>query len=143
MTFYTAVLSVLAISSASACSAASDPVVEACGESFCIRGVAQDRLTKTSPVEDFNLYRVQTDNRLFVIYEGNAPQTDDRVVGRVRIQDAAWELLRATDHVGARTYRERLQWPQYLVVTTRCPANEQCPTEGFIRLIRLIEPVAR
>jgi hypothetical protein len=142
MRLYAAVFSLLGLCSACACSGSTVPVVEACGESFCIQGIAQNRLIKTTPVEDFNLYRVQTNGRLFVIYEGNAPQSDEAVVGHVRANGSAWDLLRANDHIGARSYRERLQWPQYLVVTTSCAAASQCPIEGFIRSIRLLEPAA-
>jgi hypothetical protein len=142
MRLYAAVFSLLGLCSACACGGRTVPVVEACGESFCIRGIARNGLIKTTPVEDFNLYRVETNGRLFVIYEGNAPRSDEAVVGHVRANGSDWDLLRGDDHVGARSRRARLQWPQYLVVTTSCATAGQCPIEGFIRSIRLVDPAA-
>jgi hypothetical protein len=91
-------------------------------------------LTKTTPVEDFNLYRIRSGNRLFVIYEGSNPRSGEATVGHFRANGLDWDLLRATDHVGARTHRG--PWPDYVVVTTACPAAEQCPIEEFIGNIR-------
>lgn len=44
-----------------------------CGESFCMVE-KPSAVSKTTPVEDFNLYRFTNGGRHFLIYEGNSPQ---------------------------------------------------------------------
>jgi hypothetical protein len=136
MKSYYLLICYLAFASTSGCSADNRPVTQACGETFCIHGVSQASLAKTTPVEDFNLYRIRAQDRLFVIYEGNNPQSNEVTVGHLRANEMDWDMLRGTNHVGARTSRG--SFPQYLVVTTACSPNQECPIEDFIRDIHLI-----
>lgn len=65
-----------------------------CGESFCLRGVAENSVTKTSPVQDFNRYFLSLPIGQVEIYEGNSP--DLRDLRREKVSDLpaldAWAL---------------------------------------------------
>ena len=79
----------------------------ACGESFCLPKGAK-LISRESPVEDFNLYRVEADGDRFLIYEGNAPQRSKGSVVLTMGKD----------------------WPQYLEVSGPCSVLN-CPLKPF------------
>lgn len=121
------------------CSPVRPQAEEACGESFCIQGIAAGELSKRSPVEDFNLYRVASRSD-FVIYEGNAPQEGGQTFDRVVIGDTTWAISRDGEAIEARLFRPNLQWPQYLVVTRPCQPIQRCEIDAFLATIRPIPP---
>lgn len=88
-----------------ACSGAHSRV---CGESFCLPNGAK-LVERETPVEDFNLYRVEEGGNRFVIYEGNYPQ---RGQGSVVLT------------IGKR-------WPNYLEVSGPCASKQDCAVESF------------
>jgi len=72
-----------------------------CGESFCISGVSSRDVVKTTPVEDFNLYRIRFRDRDFTIYEGNQPNISGNLVRNVPIgmKDVRAELFRSGERL--------------------------------------------
>jgi hypothetical protein len=89
-----------------ACSGA--PRSAVCGESFCLPEGAK-LLSRETPIEDFNLYRVEEGGNRFVIYEGNHPQ---RGQGSVVLT------------IGKR-------WPNYLEVSGPCAREQDCALRSF------------
>lgn len=79
-----------------------------CGESFCFPDETK-LLSRETPVEDFNLYRVEARGERFVVYEGNAPQ---RRQGSIVIP---WNE----------------SWPNYLEVTGPCAEPSNCAAKSF------------
>ena len=126
----------------SACTSPSLPIVEACGESFCIRGLAPRGLVKRTPVEDFNLDRFERDGMAVSIYEGNAPRESGGVVDRVRLGRFEWELLRDGETAGERLFRGHLQWPQYLVISGACPSGGRCGVHELVGDVRPFDPTS-
>jgi hypothetical protein len=96
----------LLLASLDACSGAAQPSV--CGESFCLPEGAK-LISRETPVEDFNLYRVQDAGKRFLIYEGNHPQ---RGKGSIVLT------------VGK-------QWPYYLEVSGPCASQQDCAVRTF------------
>lgn len=94
------------------CSSAAGPGV--CGESFCLPGGAK-LISRETPVEDFNLYRVEYAGNRFVIYEGNHPK---RSPGSVVLT------------LGKK-------WPAYLEVSGPCASKGSCAVWSFAAKIRL------
>lgn len=135
----TILLGIIAASQVS-CTGASGPGEQACGESFCVIGTRQGDLAKASPVEDFNLYRLQAGRATFDIYEGNAPPTSGATIERIRVDSAEWELRREGNRLTARIFRQHLRWPQYLVVTMHCEDVSTCSLRDFLRDIDLRDP---
>jgi hypothetical protein len=88
------------------CSSAAEPLV--CGESFCLPKGAKI-ISRQSPVEDFNLYRVEANANRFVIYEGNHPQRRHRSVVLTVGKD----------------------WPAFLEVSGPCASKEDCAVRLF------------
>ena len=88
------------------CSSSGPPPV--CGESFCLPKDAK-LLSRESPVEDFNLYRVEADGQRFLIYEGNSPR---REAGSIVL-----------------TMEEK--WPAYLEVSGPCSNEKSCAVKSF------------
>jgi hypothetical protein len=85
-----------------------DPSSSVCGESFCFpKGTKL--LSRQTPVEDFNLYRVEAKGQRFVVYEGNAPQ---RRKGSIVIPWAEG-------------------WPTYLEVNGPCASPSNCAAKSF------------
>jgi hypothetical protein len=80
----------------------------ACGESFCLPAGAQ-LLSKETPVEDFNLYRVEAEGKRFLIYEGNHPK---RAEGSIVIPI-------------------KKDWPNFLEVSGPCTGPGDCAVKTF------------
>lgn len=91
----------LLIAALVACSEQAPPKV--CGDSFCFPQGTK-LLSRETPVEDFNLYRIEVQGERFVVYEGNAPQ---RRPGSIVIP---WSEA----------------WPTYLEVTGPCAFPARC-----------------
>lgn len=89
-----------------ACSGGPQPGI--CGESFCLPSGAM-LVGRETPVEDFNLYRVEEGGNRFVIYEGNHPE---RRQGSVVLT------------VGK-------EWPNYLEVSGPCASKQDCAVRSF------------
>ena len=94
------------------CSSATQP--SACGESFCLPHGAK-LISRESPVEDFNLYRVEANGQRFVIYEGNHPK---RRHGSVILT------------IGK-------EWPNFLEVSGPCASEDNCAARSFAKMIVL------
>jgi hypothetical protein len=94
------------------CSPAAEPTI--CGESFCLPDGAK-LISRETPVEDFNLYRVEANGDRFLIYEGNHPQ---RRKGSIVLT------------VGE-------DWPAFLEVSGRCSSEHDCPVRSFAKAIVL------
>lgn len=96
----------LLLASLTGCSGAARSTV--CGESFCLPDGAK-LVSRETPVEDFNLYRVEEGGNRFFIYEGNHPQ---RGQGSVVLTTGK-------------------QWPNYLEVSGPCASKEDCAARSF------------
>jgi hypothetical protein len=92
------------------CSPSAKPSV--CGENFCLpKGTKL--ISRETPVEDFNLYRVEANGERFLIYEGNHPQ---RSSGSVVL------------NVGK-------DWPAFLEVSGPCVSKKDCAVRSFASTI--------
>jgi hypothetical protein len=113
--------------------------VSHCGESFCFYGPVS-RWTKTTPVEDFNVYSLSIDNRSISIYEGNHPlsRADKIIIERVRspFSGQPTVISRFNGGVEGRITTGRHPWPNYLVVTVRCDGRVPCDVRPFLERIR-------
>lgn len=95
-----------------ACSQSAEP--PACGESFCLPKGAT-LISRETPVEDFNRYRVNMHGDRFLIYEGNAPKRSEGSV-----------IL----NVGK-------GWPNFLEVSGPCASKEDCAVKAFAAKITI------
>ena len=89
-----------------ACSPSAEPSV--CGNSFCLPKGAKI-ISRESPVEDFNLYRVDFEGDQFLIYEGNAPQRSEGSVVLTIGKD----------------------WPAFVEVNGPCTSDDNCAVKKF------------
>jgi len=94
------------------CTRSAEPSV--CGESFCLPNGAK-LIGRETPVEDFNLYRVEAQGDRFLIYEGNAPQRSEGSVVLTVGKD----------------------WPNFLEVSGPCVSKEDCAVKSFAAKISL------
>jgi hypothetical protein len=86
-----------------------------CGESFCMP-VGAKLISRETPVDDFNIYRVDYDGQRFLIYEGNAPARRPRSV-----------VLET----------KQKRWPQFVEVNGPCANDRDCATRSFAAKISL------
>jgi hypothetical protein len=123
-----------------------------CGDTFCLRSVRSSDVVKTSPVDDFNLYKVSHRGRSYIIYEGNHPSSPGRLLRHLdrRSSFASVELRRNGDIVEVRFDRGEPKNPivaaerpfsRYLVVSTECNARDHCSIEEFSGLLRTGKPL--
>ena len=93
-----------------------------CGEAFCLTEKPTS-ISKTTPVEDFNLYRVEMAGKHFLIYEGNHPNTQgDQPVGPVAAHKLPKGFSQGQLFGGDRGYQVLLRtgktdWPTYIAVS--------------------------
>jgi hypothetical protein len=116
-----------------------------CGESFCINTTQTISVSKTTPVEDFNLYKIEFNKRTYQIYEGNYPQPPGQLVRRIRSEGSETvDLYRSNGIITLKFDRGRPKnpvvsaderIPRYLMAWTRCPASEECSLPEFWNLI--------
>ena len=120
------------VSGASACTGEVSVASPYCGESFCLKGISAAQVRSSSPVEDFNIYRVALEKNVYVIYEGNAPQASPPRVSTavVPIPDAEATYHRDSAKAELRITRKRMDWPSHLVVTTDCEEGD-CGLQQF------------
>lgn len=99
-----------------------------CGEAFCVVGNTTTH-TKSSPIEDFNIYQLVVDGRRVSIYEGNNPRLDPagELIGELisRTWGEPISIMRTQRGMEAKISTGR-PWPNYLVVFIRCSADEPC-----------------
>jgi hypothetical protein len=118
-----------------------------CGDSFCIRSVNRQDVAKSSPVEDFNIYRVSYRDRVYQIYEGNNPRPPGRLLNVLALELPEYRvaLYQDGDIIEARFDRGDVDRPfaigenppsQFLVISTRCEDSGHCGIEQIARLIR-------
>lgn len=105
-----------------------------CGDSFCLPPGAA-LLAKRTPVEDFNLYRVQWRGGRFLIYEGNAPDEGEGVGATLPVRHDPRAKLRRSGGRGSVALRMHPQWPNYLQVNGPCGEEDPC---AVVRLARSI-----
>ena len=110
---------VLAVSALAGCSSPSNHY---CGEAFCLTE-NPTKVSKTSPVEDFNLYRVELAGKQFLVYEGNRPNTQgDRPFGPIDADQLPKGFASGQLFGGDRGYQillrtRRSDWPNYVAVS--------------------------
>jgi len=85
-----------------------------CGESFCLPSDAK-LISRESPVEDFNLYRVQWRSNRFMIYEGNYPQRRSASV----------------------VIKTRKTWPAFIEVSSQCGSGRDCGATALAAMLTL------
>jgi hypothetical protein len=91
-----------------------------CGESFCLLDKPNSR-SRTTPAEDFNLYRFQSYGKKFIVYEGNYPNTTGEtglgaipaiptgfVDGELYANDIGYSVVLRTPNA---------EWPMYIAVS--------------------------
>jgi hypothetical protein len=110
ITFRFTVLSLMCL--LAGCSRRDEPSV--CGESFCLPEGAK-LISRETPVEDFNLYRVEAHGDRFLIYEGNAPQRSE----------------------GSVVLTVGKGWPNFLEISGPCASMENCAVKSFATKITL------
>ena len=117
-----------------------------CGETFCLRSVAPEQVTKTTPVEDFNIYKISHQEREYSIYEGDNPQPPGRFVRSIKSSYPANNVrmfrgngvLEVRFDQGPRTRPFAIgetRQVQFLVLWTRCADDQECGIEDFARLV--------
>ena len=106
-----------------------------CGAIFCADHIIPSQVRKSSPAEDFNLYRIQWRDRIFVIYEGNSPQEGTQYIRTVESKFGSAELGQGRGYVEVRIATRAGGWPQFVVVTVPCAADD-CDIEEFVSLLR-------
>jgi hypothetical protein len=102
-------------------------------------------VTKTSPVEDFNLYKLSYDAREYFIYEGNHPHQSGRLERQLRLPfPGTVRLLRGQGTVEVRFDRGERgapiaigenSVPRFIVIWTACPSAQECAIEDVSRLV--------
>ena len=103
-----------------------------CGESFCLTEKPAS-ISKTTPAEDFNLYRVNMAGKQFLIYEGNHPNTEgDRSIGVIAASTLPKGFSQGELFGSDRGYQILLRtwksdWPNYVAVSlaTKNPSDLQ------------------
>lgn len=111
---------------------------EYCGEAFCIKGIGKEDVSKSTPVEDFNLYNVEYKGRNYLVYEGNSPADSGVAIENVKSNQGAGDSLLVRDREGLRLTIEtgKEPWPQYVSVSVHCPHDtEYCGMIEFGNLI--------
>lgn len=117
-----------------------------CGETFCIRSILPQQVTKSTPVEDFNIYTISQSQRKYFIYEGDNPRPPGRLLRPIRSSYPAKSVqmfrgegiveVRFDQGVRTRPYAiDEIRSVQFLVVWTPCPADQECEIEQFARSI--------
>ena len=108
-----------------------------CGESFCLPPEAR-LVSKETPVEDFNLYKVAWRGGRFGIYEGNHPRGQDDASGSVvRLPGGRAGTLRVSGGRGSIIFDTQNEWPAYLDVRGPCQSTEDCLVKSLALEITL------
>lgn len=86
-----------------------------CGVSFCLAGVEPEKVMKSTPVEDFNWYKIEMTIGILEIYEGNSPDIGElqRTPVRELKSVRAWSLSPSNNP--AVLVEGRSGWPTQLV----------------------------
>ena len=106
-----------------------------CGESFCLPKDASitDRQT---PVEDFNLYRVERQGQQFRIYEGNHPDLGAAARTPLRLPLDPKANLAVRGGRGSVLLRIRKNgWPSFIEISGPCASERQCPVVDLARTV--------
>lgn len=117
-----------------------------CGDTFCLNSISADRVTKTTPVDDFNIYKIHYNGREYFIYEGDNPQPPGRYLRSIRSSypTNTVQMFRGDDMVEVRFDQGPRTRPfaigeaagaQFLVAWTPCANDQECKIEEFARLI--------
>ena len=113
----------------SACSA-EQPTGE-CGVSFCIPADAKI-ISRVTPVDDFNHYKIKWRDSNFSIYEGNHPRPRLQQRGEKLKLDIDPEAdLRIHERRGSILVRLDRAWPSYLDVSGFCGTRQRCAVADF------------
>ena len=110
-----------------------------CGEAFCLTE-KPSFVSKETPVEDFNVYRVRYRDRGFTIYEGNHPNTTRyRELGSVAPDSVPEGFVEGHAYEGGSRYKfvfrtMNRRWPTHVAVSA--PSTDLKELDGFVTLFR-------
>ena len=102
--------------------------------SFCLPADAA-LVGRSTPVEDFNLYRVRRGSGLFVIYEGNQPQRRDSAHGVKVPLDPSASLTIDGGRGSVLLRTGRRNWPIYLEISGPCGEPGRCAALDLARAV--------
>ena len=121
-----------------ACIGCSSTSLPYCGEAFCLTE-PPTKVSKQTPVEDFNVYRIEYGSKRLHIYEGNHPDTSELkpgaeltsellppgfIEGRFFEDTQSYQLVLRTPYT---------DWPKYVVLSTAHDPKEMDRLSSLLR----------
>jgi hypothetical protein len=106
-----------------------------CAENFCLPAGAKI-VSKSNPVEDFNLYQIDWKGARFGIYEGNHPQRRADVKQPINLPIDPAASIDVQDGRGSIIVSIGKHWPAYLDVMGPCKGSAHCLVTDFAHGLR-------
>lgn len=102
----------------------SGPIDRDCGESFCL-GKEARIVSKSSPVEDFNLYSIDFRSYKLSIYEGNNPSSLKAQGRAIQIHGKSAHVISEGSKAIIRITWDSGPWPRFLEITSKSKTAER------------------
>lgn len=108
-----------------------------CSDGFYIIGEEFFEAKTTTPVEDFKLHEVSSNNRQFIIYEGNQPDLNLNASQKVHLGDGLYIWKGQEKNNIFTLIKTKNDWPQYIHITTNLSRGAQQDLMEFTKRLIL------